>query len=111
MVLTPGFYQQTQKPRQRSRRERWVLAVGGLLTALVVAVTLYSLTSHDAKSGNGCLNFTYAMVMGGEQYHACGAQAKKVCASPPKLGGLANGFTQRLHDACREAGIAVNTAS
>lgn len=88
-----------------------MLGIGGLLTALVVAVTLYSLTSHDAKSGNGCLNFTYAMAMGGEQYHACGAQATKVCTSPPKLGGLANGFTQRLREACREAGITENVAS
>lgn len=88
-----------------------MLGIGGLLTALIVAVTIYSLTSHDAKSGNGCLNFTYAMVMGGEQYHACGAHAKQVCVSPPKLGGLGNGFTQRLREACREAGITVNASS
>jgi len=88
-----------------------VLGLGGLLTALVVAVTIYSLTSHEPKNGAGCLSFTYTMVMGGEQYHACGAQAKKICASPPKLGGLANGFTDRLRGACRQAGFAVNATS
>jgi hypothetical protein len=45
------------------------------------------------------------MAMGGEQFHACGAQARKYCFSPPKLGGLANGLTDRLKVACREAGI------
>ncbi len=111
MVLTPGFYEQTQKPRQRGRRERWVFGVGALVTALVIAVTILSLSSHEPKNGNGCLNFTYSMVMGGEQFHACGAQAKKYCASPPKLGGLANVFTQRLKASCREAGIATAASS
>ena len=76
-----------------------------------VAVTIFSLTSRDAKNGHGCLNFTYAMAMGGEQFHSCGAEAKKYCISPPKLGGLANGFTDRLKDACREAGLATNAGS
>jgi hypothetical protein len=111
VVLTPGFYEQTHKPRTRGRRERWVLGMGGLVTALVVAVTIISLTSHDGKSGRGCLNFTYPIVMGGEQFHACGAQAKKYCISPPKLGGLANGLTDRLKAACREAGLATRRAS
>jgi hypothetical protein len=111
VVLPPGHYQQTHAPRHRSRRERGVLGLGGVLVALVVAVTIYSLSSHGAKNGHGCLNFTYSMAMGGEQFSACGAQAKKYCASPPKLGGLANGFTDQLKLACREAGIAVSARS
>ncbi len=88
-----------------------MLAIGALVTAIVVGLTIASLTSHDGKSGHGCLNFTYPTVMGGEQFHACGAQAKKYCASPPKLGGLANGLTARLKLACREAGIAAGASS
>jgi hypothetical protein len=106
VVLTPGFYQQTHEPRKRGRRERWVIALGGAVVAIVIAVTVFSLSSHDGKNGKGCLNFTYAIVMGGEQFHACGAQARKYCASPPKLGGLANGLTDRLRVACREIGLA-----
>jgi hypothetical protein len=111
VVLTPGFYEQTHKPRTRGGRERWVIGVGALVTALVIAVTIFSLTSHAAKNGKGCLNFTYAMVMGGEQFHACGARAKQYCASPPKLGGLANGLLDRLKDACREAGLTTRTSA
>jgi hypothetical protein len=111
VVLTPGFYQQTHQPRKRGRRERWVIGLGGAVVAIVIAVTIFSLTSSDPKNGHGCLGFTYPIVMGGEQFHACGAQAKKYCASPPKLGGLANGLTARLRVACRESGIAFKSAS
>ena len=80
MPFPPDHYQEVSTPRHRDRRERWVVALGGLLAALLIAVTLISLTSSEGKSGHGCLNFTYAMVMGGERLHACGAEARKLCA-------------------------------
>ena len=110
MPFPPGHYQEVSTPRRRSRKERWVVGLGGLLAAILIAVTLISLTSSEGKSGHGCLNFTYAMVMGGERLHACGAEARKLCATPPsfggrRFGGLANDLKARLHGACAEAGL------
>lgn len=87
-----------------------MIGLGSLLAVALVAVVLISLTSHEPKSGHGCLDFTYAMAMGGERLHECGAQARKLCADPPsfggeRFGGLANGLKDRLGDACREAGL------
>jgi hypothetical protein len=111
LILPPGHYQEVHKPRERSRRERAVLGVGALFTVLIVAVTLFSLTSHRPVNGHGCLSFTYAMAMGGEEFHECGARAKHTCASPPHLGGLAHDFAVRLRDACRGAGMSYATTT
>ncbi len=110
MVYAPGHYQQVNHPRARGARERWVWVTGTIVTLLVVGVTLFSLTSHDPKNGHGCLGFTYAMVMGGEQLRACGATARRLCARPPQLGGLAHDFAVRLQDACKAAELPYATA-
>ena len=116
MPFPPGHYEEVSTPRRRGRRERWVVALGGLLAAILIAVTLISLTSSEGKSGHGCLNFTYAMVMGGERLHACGAEARKLCAAPPsfggrRFGGLANDLKARLKGACRDAGLPYATST
>ena len=111
MILPEGHYKETRAPRVRSRRERWVVALGGALLAIVVAATIFSLTSHQSKGGRGCLNFVYTMAMGGEQLNACGAQAKHLCASPPALGGLGQPFAVKLREACREAKLPYTPAA
>jgi len=103
MVMPPNHFHQVSQPRVRGRRERWVVGLAGVVVALVLGVTIFSLTSHSPKNGHGCLSFTYSMAMGGEQFHACGAKAKQTCASPPKLGGLAGGFFRSLKEACADA--------
>jgi ABC-type Co2+ transport system permease subunit len=116
MPFPPGHYREVSAPRLRRPRERWVVALAGLLAALVIAVTLVSLTSSEGKSGHGCLNFTYAMVMGGERLHECGAKARTLCAQPPsfggaRFGGLANDLKARLKSACRDAGLPYATSA
>lgn len=111
MILPQGHYNETREPKVRNRRERWVFGLGGVLVAIVVAATIFSLTSHQGKSGHGCLNFTYTMAMGGEQLDECGAQAKHLCASPPKLGGLGQPFAAQLRIACREAKLPYATTA
>jgi hypothetical protein len=111
MILPQGHYNETREPKIRNRRERWVFSLGGALIAIVVAALIFSLTSHQGRSGHGCLNFTYTMVMGGEQYDECGAVARHVCASPPKVGGLGQPFAVKLREACREANLPYATAS
>jgi hypothetical protein len=111
MILPEGHYKETHEPRIRSGRERWIFGVCGVLAAILVAVTLFSLTSHQAANGHGCLDFNYTMAMGGEELHSCGQAAKRLCASPPHLGQLADDFATQLRDACHEAKFPYATAS
>jgi hypothetical protein len=118
LILPPQHYQETHKPRVRGRGDRWFKVFGGLLAAAIVAVTLISLTSHQADSGNGCLNFAYSMAMGGEDVHECDAPARKLCANPESanqtqghIAGLENGLIAGLAKNCREAGLPYNTGS
>jgi hypothetical protein len=103
MILPQGHYNETRKPTIHNRRERWVFGIGGALIAIVVAATIFSLTSHQGKSGHGCLNFTYSFAMGGEQLDECGAKARQLCASPPSLGGLGKPLAAKLKVECRKA--------
>jgi hypothetical protein len=118
LILPPQHYQETHKPRVRGRRDRWFLVVGMLMTVAIVAVTLVSLTSHQAKSANGCLNFEYTMVMGAENVHECAAPARKLCANPKQaseaqghIAGLENGLIASLAKNCRLAGLPYNTGA
>ena len=88
------------------------------MAAAIVAVTLISLTSHQAKSGHGCLNFEYATVVGAENVHECGAAAAKLCADPKSvnqaqghIAGLENALIAALPKNCRQAGLPYNTGS
>jgi len=105
MILPAGHYRESRKPKVHNRRERWVFGIGGALIAIVVAATIFSLTSHQGKSAHGCLNFTYSFAMGGEQLDECGAQARHLCASPPSLGGLGKPLAAKLQVECRKAGL------
>jgi hypothetical protein len=116
MPFPPGHYREASTPRRHGRKERLIVGFGGLLAALLIAATLISLTSPDPKSGHGCLNFSYAMVMGGERLHACGHEARKLCAQPPsfggrRFGGLANDLKAKLKGACRDAGLPYATST
>jgi hypothetical protein len=111
MILPQGHYNETREPKIRNRRERWVFGLAGALLVIVVATTIFSLTSHQGKSGHGCLNFVYTMAMGGEQLNECGAQAKHLCASPPNFGGLGQPLAVKLREACREASLPYKPAA
>jgi hypothetical protein len=113
MILPEGHFKEVAEKQKRKRTglDRTVAWVGGVVTVLVVAITIFSLTSHQAKNGHGCLAFNYTMVMGGEQYHSCGAAARHVCAKPPRLGGLAHDFEVELRQACAGAGFPYKTAA
>jgi hypothetical protein len=118
LILPPQHYQETHKPRTRGRRDRWFAVVGALLTAALIVVTLISLTSHQAKSANGCLNFPYTTVVGAENVHECGASARKLCAHPSSaaaaqgnIAGLESALIKALPRNCREAGLPYNTGT
>ena len=111
MILPEGHFNEVNRParQRRSGRDRAVGIVGAVVTALVVAATIFSLTSHQPANGHGCLSFNYTMAMGGEQFHSCGAAARRYCAKPPTLSALAHDFNVQLRLACRDAGFPYKT--
>jgi hypothetical protein len=116
LILPPQHFQESQKPRARRRGDRWFKVIGALMTVALVAITVFAFTSHQAKSGNGCLNFEYTMAMGAENVHECAAPARKLCANPKSasqaqghIAGLENDLIAKLPQNCRQAGLPYNT--
>jgi hypothetical protein len=89
------------EPLRWGRRERGAVAV--VLACLVLAVVglgAYALTSGAPRRAD-CIDVTFASTVGGAQLHACGARARRVCASPQAFRGIA----EELRTACRRAGL------
>lgn len=109
MVYAPGHFQQLSgqpaKRRYRSRRERLTVRAMALLTLALIGVTLFSLTNHQARSGNGCIDFNYATMIGGAETHKCGAQARALCLTPAAGENVDTDFQTELYAACRRAGL------
>jgi hypothetical protein len=89
------------EPLRWGRRERTVVAF--VLACVVLAVIgfgAYALTS-GAPARRDCIEVTFASTLGGATEHACGAQARRVCASPDAFRHVAG----ELREACRRAGF------
>ncbi|MBV8966653.1 MAG: hypothetical protein JO191_10805 [Mycobacteriaceae bacterium] len=60
-----------------------MLIVVVVVAALIAAgATVWALTNHSSpydRSGNGCVNVSYAGTMGGALEHACGQAARDWC--------------------------------
>jgi predicted secreted protein len=88
------------EPLRWGRRERTVVAALLVCVALAVAgLGGYALTS-GARARVDCINVTFASTLGGAREHACGSQARRVCAS-----GSFHAIEQELRAACRRAGF------
>lgn len=89
------------EPLRWGRREK--TAVAALLACLSLA--LAGLVAYALSSGAGarkdCVDVTFASTVGGATLHACGAQARRVCAS-----GSFPALSAELAAACRHAGFA-----
>jgi hypothetical protein len=88
------------EPLRWGRREK--TAVGVLVSCLVLALAglgAYALTSGAPARGD-CLKVTFASTLGGAELHACGGQARRICAS-----GDFRGIAQELRAACGRAGF------
>jgi hypothetical protein len=89
------------EPLRWGRRERSVVAVLLACAALcALGLGAYALTS-GAPPRRDCIEVTFASTLGGATEHACGAQARLVCASP----GAFRGVAAELREACRRAGF------
>jgi hypothetical protein len=89
------------EPLRWGRREKTVVATV-LACALLILVGLgaYALTS-GSPGRRDCIEVTFASTLGGATEHGCGAQARKVCASP----GAFKHVAAALRESCRRAGF------
>ena len=89
-----------REPPRWGRREK--LAVGAVLACAVLALAAlgaYALTS-GSPARRDCVDVTFASTVGGATLHACGTQARRICAS-----GSFAGIGADLARACRRAGF------
>jgi hypothetical protein len=88
------------EPLRWGRREKTVIAV--LLSCVVLGVAGLSVL---ALSGGGpmrkdCVSASFASTLGGAEIHACGQNARLVCASSAH-----RSIASQLRVACRRAGF------
>jgi hypothetical protein len=89
------------EPLRWGRREKTVVAV--LLSCVALAAVglgAFALTS-GAPPRKDCIEVTFASTLGGATEHACGAQARTVCATP----GAFRSVAEELRAACARAGF------
>ena len=108
MVYAPGHFQRTGGParrRYRSRRERLAVRVAALVSVVLLGLVLYSLSNHQRKTGNGCIDFSYSTMIGGAEMYKCGATARTLCLTQPGGASVDGDFEKELYIACRQAGF------
>jgi hypothetical protein len=89
------------EPLRWGRRERSVVVAMLVCVALiVVGLGAYALTT-GAPPRKDCIEVNFASTLGGATEHACGEQARKVCASREAFQHVA----AELHASCRRAGF------
>ena len=94
------------EPLRWGRREKTAVAILlGCLALALAGLGAYALTS-GAPARADCVDVTFASTLGGARVHACGAQARQICASP---GGYRQ-IEQELGAACRRAGFRFGAA-
>lgn len=99
-----GHYKRANTPLRRlTGRERNVVLAGLFVTVVALAALLLA-TAGDSQPppGPGCIRVAVAGRVGGELIHACGAEARQVCA---RAATFDNERSHTVVAACREARI------
>ena len=105
MPFAPGHLERARRRRHRSRREQLSVGVAAILLSALIGVAVFSLTTHQAGTGHGCIDFNYTTMIGGAEMHKCGAPARTLCATPASGRSVDTDFTTELYAACRKAGL------
>jgi hypothetical protein len=111
MVYAPGHFQQaaeqSTRRRFRSRRERVAVYAAAVVTLALLGLIVFSLTTHQRKTGNGCIDFNYSTMIGGAETYECGTAARNLCMTPPSAKGIDGDYQTELYATCRKAGLPV----
>jgi hypothetical protein len=107
LILPPDRARTVAVPRRFSAREKWILgSVLAGVAALVVAVVI-SIGASGHRTGNGCVDVTFPIAIGGQEIYECGAKARELCASTGRSGGLSAVEDRAVAVQCRKAGLPV----
>jgi hypothetical protein len=99
-----GHYRRVNTPlRQLTPRERRILLLGSLATAVTILALLLA-TAGDSQPGPapGCISAPIAGRTGAELINACGNEAVKLCR---RAYASEERWAESVSDACREARI------
>ena len=105
MVFPPGHFQHRMQRQPRRRLERVSVRLSALTILVVLGLAVFSLTTHQKQSGNGCIDFNYTTMIGGAEMSKCGSAARTLCATPRSRASVDGDFQTALYAACRKAGI------
>lgn len=105
MPFAPGHFEQATRRRFRSRREQLSVRIAAVVALALLGLVVFSLTTHQAATAKGCIDFNYTTMIGGAEMHACGAQARALCATPAGRESIDTDFQTELYAACRKAGL------
>ena len=105
MVYAPGHFRQVAQRRERSRRERLSVRIAGLLTIVIAGLVVFSITTHQKRTGHGCIDFNYTTMIGGAEMYRCGAAARRLCVTPRSGRNIDTDFQVELYRACLKAGL------
>jgi hypothetical protein len=94
------------EPLRWGRREKIaVWAVAACLVLGLVGLGIVTLAG-DSHTRRDCIDVTFASTLGASRLHACGGQARRICASPAQYRQIA----EDLRAACAHAGFRVGSA-
>ncbi len=105
MPLMEGHWQRTNTPLRRvTGRERKVMIGGLAVTGVaIVALVIPGIGGSSLPGpGPGCMRALVAGRVGGEVVHACGAEARALCARTATFEGPRS---ETVLASCHEAGI------
>jgi hypothetical protein len=101
-MILPDHSKRLSEPLKWTRMGK--IAVASILAGVLVGVlglAVYSALGGTSESA-GCVDVTFASTLGGSRLHACGEQAREVCASPASNPEATAGGA--LQTACEQAG-------
>jgi hypothetical protein len=91
------------QPLRWGRREKTVVAALLACVALAAAAVALFAVGGGSPARADCISAIFPSTLGAAQVHACGGQARQICANGPV--GAYKGIEQQLGSACRQAGF------
>lgn len=107
LVLPPGHAETLRVAHRVTPREKWILGAVLAGVAALLAAVVISIGSSGHQTGNGCVDVTFPVAIGGQEIYECGARAQALCASVNASAGRSAIEDRAVAAQCRKAGLKV----